>query len=144
MSKLDSMIMVIRYGQVVMRIMRSPKTLLVDPYVKQQLSDMTNTIISSMNKGKAGEVVRFFSEEFQRTTTLNKDKAGEVAPERMVMCTDYDYIDCVNILEVNNYLPDVADVRLELIDKGSKSTKISVDVEKIKSEWKISRLSFNQ
>lgn len=55
--------------------------------------------------------------------------------------TEYGFIESVNFLEVKNESPDEARVRLELIDTKGKSNKVSIDVEKIKGEWKVSSLS---
>ena len=57
--------------------------------------------------------------------------------------TEYDFIDSINVIEVETESADRASVRLELIDKNDKSTKVSVPVEKIKDEWKVSELSLD-
>ncbi len=56
--------------------------------------------------------------------------------------TDFGFVTSINVIETIKNSPDTAKVRLELIDKNSKSKKVSVNIEKIKDEWKVSKLSF--
>ena len=57
--------------------------------------------------------------------------------------TDFGFIERINIIETIKDSPDKASVRLELITKDGKSKKVSVNVEKIKDEWKVSSLSLD-
>ena len=63
-----------------------------------------------------------------------------VTPECVAQYTQYDFIDSINAIETKNVSPDQVDVRLELIDQNDKSTKVIIDIEKIKDEWKVSSL----
>jgi len=67
-------------------------------------------------------------------------KEGIVTPECVARYTEFGYIDEINIIESKQNSPDRADVRLELISEDGKSKKVSVDVEKIKDEWKVASL----
>jgi len=66
-----------------------------------------------------------------------------VTPKCVAKYTQYDFIDSINFIEIKNESADEAVVRLELIDNKDKSSKVSVDVEKIKDEWKVSNLSLD-
>lgn len=54
--------------------------------------------------------------------------------------TEFGLVDDINVIETKQDSPDSANVRLELIRDDGKSKKVSVEVEKIKDEWKISDL----
>jgi len=73
----------------------------------------------------------------------NYQKSENINPECIAKYTDYGFVESVNMLEVTNSSPDEAIVRLELIDKNEKSKKVSVTIEKIKGEWKVSESLLN-
>jgi len=73
----------------------------------------------------------------------NFENLDNVTPECVAENTQYDFVDSINFIEVDGKSADSARVRLELIDKNDKSTKVSVSVEKIKDEWKVSDLPFD-
>lgn len=73
----------------------------------------------------------------------NFENIKNVTPECVAKYTQYDFIDSINFIEVKNESADEAVVRLELIDNKDKSSKVSVNVEKIKDEWKVSQLSLD-
>lgn len=73
----------------------------------------------------------------------NFENIKNVTPECVAKYTQYDFIDSINFIEVKNESADEAVVRLELIDNKNKSSKVSVNVEKIKDEWKVSQLSLD-
>ena len=68
---------------------------------------------------------------------LLERKAG-VTEQCVAKYTKFGNIDEINVIETIQRSPDIADVRLELISKDEKSKKVSVDMEKIKNEWKVS------
>lgn len=73
----------------------------------------------------------------------NFENIKNVTPECVAKYTQYDFIDSINFIEVKNESADEVVVRLELIDNKDKSSKVSVNVEKIKDEWKVSQLSLD-
>ena len=64
----------------------------------------------------------------------------KITPQCIAKYTKFGLINEINTIEMKQDSPDSADVRLELITKDGKSKKVSIDVEKIKDEWKVSEL----
>ena len=60
-----------------------------------------------------------------------------ISKECIDQYTDYGFIKDINTLEIKEISPDKAEVRLELINKNDASQKITVNLEKIKDEWKV-------
>ncbi len=62
----------------------------------------------------------------------------KITPQCIAKYTEFGLIDKINVIETKQNSPDSARVRLELIEGNGKSKKVSIDVEKIKDEWKVS------
>jgi len=96
---------------------------------------------------------QFMLEGRTRVTYNNRNHVKEIVREILLkqnikpsqQCidaySDYGIIDDINFIELKQKSPDKAIVRLELIREDKKSKKVSVDVEKIQEEWKVSRFS---
>jgi hypothetical protein len=69
-----------------------------------------------------------------------KKHPAPITSECVAKYTDFGLIDEINFIETKKDSPDKAMVRLEIIHKNGKSKKVSVKVEQIKKEWKVSRL----
>lgn len=54
--------------------------------------------------------------------------------------TEYGYIEDINYIETKELSPDKSNVRLELIDKNDKSRKVTIQVEKVQGDWKVSSI----
>lgn len=52
-------------------------------------------------------------------------------------------VDDINIIESKNHSADEVTVRLEIINEDKKSEKVSIELEKIQDEWKVTNPSFN-
>jgi len=129
-------------------------------YIKPMISDVVDTLKIKlahpdevkdvmakfiMNEGM-GKRNRYTSERdaiFKIIKDGNFENPDNVTPKCVAKYTEYDFIDSINVIEVETESADRASVRLELIDKNDKSTKVSVPVEKIKDEWKVSELSLD-
>jgi outer membrane murein-binding lipoprotein Lpp len=94
---------------------------------------------------KGGEKLTYRTQNILRNivTTYVESNPEKMTVECVAKYTDFGFIDNINIIETITKSPDRVDVRLELIDKDDKSKKVSVYVEKIKNEWKVSELSLN-
>jgi len=91
-------------------------------------------------KGDLDVKCDFLEVTYMLISSMNKGKTDAVTPECVTDYTFYDNVDSIDILEVNQNSPDEAHVRLELIDKDGKSSKHDVYLEKIKGEWRVTRL----
>ena len=65
---------------------------------------------------------------------------SKITPDCVNDASKFGYIEEINFIEVNKEAADRVEVRLELIDKDGKSNKTTIDVEKIKGEWKVSNI----
>lgn len=66
-----------------------------------------------------------------------------ISSECVAKYTKFGLIDEVNFIETKKDAADRVRVRLEIIHKDGKSQKVSVKVESIKKEWKVSDLELN-
>lgn len=108
-----------------------------------EVKDILTKFIMTESMGRRN---RFMSKRdviLQIVRDGNFENFKNVTPECVAKYTQYDFIDSINFIEVENESADEAVVRLELIDNKDKSSKVSVDVEKIKDEWKVSSLSLD-
>lgn len=70
-------------------------------------------------------------------------RAGRTTPECVAKYTEFGNIDDINVIETRGKSPDKVSARLELINEEGKSNKVTINVEKIKGEWKVSELYLN-
>ena len=71
-----------------------------------------------------------------------KEKKEKLTEKCINTYTEFGFVEDVNVLEAKVLSPDKSKVRLELIKKSGKSKKVSVDVEKIRDTWRVSRFYF--
>jgi len=71
------------------------------------------------------------------------DNPNKITSECIAKYTDFSFVDKINFIETTQESPDKASVRMEIIYKDGKAKKVSVDVEQIKKEWKVSYLPLN-
>lgn len=57
--------------------------------------------------------------------------------------TSFSEVDDINIIESKNHSADEVTVRLEIINEDEKSEKVSIELEKIQDEWKVTNPAFN-
>jgi hypothetical protein len=108
-----------------------------------EVKDILTKFIMSESMGRRN---RFMSKRdiiLQIVRDGNFENIKNVTSECVAKYTQYDFIDSINFIEVKNESADEAVVRLELIDNKDKSSKVSVNVEKVKDEWKVSNLSLD-
>jgi len=114
--------------------------------IKTENPDEVKKIIAEfMIKGGKGTRVNYGNLDVLKNIVsqhLSKREAA-ITPECVAKYTEFGFIDEINIIETKEKSPDNTDVRLELISEDGNSKKVSIDVEKIKGEWKVSFLSLN-
>jgi len=93
-----------------------------------RISGRTKVTYGNLNKLK-GIVGKVLTENGSKPTPQCIDKL-----------TKYGNIDDISIIEVITHAPDRSEVRLELVREDGKSKKVSIDVEKIQKEWKVSHM----
>jgi len=129
-------------------------------HIKPMISDIIDTLkikVEHPNKVKdiltkfimtesMGRRDRFTSKRdviIQIVRDGNFEDMKNVTSECVAKYTQYNFINSINFIEVKNESADKAIVRLELIDNKDKSSKVSVNIEKIKDGWKVSSLSLD-
>jgi len=114
--------------------------------IKTENPDEVKKIIAEfMIKGGKGTRVNYGNLDVLKNIVsehLSKREAA-ITPECVAKYTEFGFIDEINIIETKEHSPDSADVRLELISEDGKSKKVSIDVEKIKDEWRVASFSLN-
>jgi len=68
-----------------------------------------------------------------------KENLPDITLQCIAEHTDFHNIDDINVIELRQKSPDKAKVRLEIIYENTKSKKVSIKVEKIKDQWKVTR-----
>jgi len=84
-----------------------------------------------------------YGNKYEFMKSVNKvifDKGFKLTPKCIDEYTEFGFIDAINIIEVKENSPDQMMVRLEIIREDGKSNKVSVEVEKIQDNWKVSDL----
>lgn len=104
--------------------------------------EMKKIIAVFMHKGGRGTRVtrgnvHVLKDIVENIVAENPDK---ITPQCVSKYTEFGLIDEINVIETKQNSPDSANVRLELIRDDGKSKKVSINIEKIKDEWKVSNL----
>jgi hypothetical protein len=99
-------------------------------FIEMFLSDTLNRRSFSRNGVKLATEILLQQEDTIDETCLSK-------------YTSFANVDDINIIESKNHSADEVTVRLEIINEDKKSEKVSIELEKIQDEWKITNPSFN-
>lgn len=108
-------------------------------------SEVQKTVTQLMLKGngdmKLTRSNSYLLEEIVQDVVSQRE--GGITPVCVAKYTEFGNIDDINVIETQENSPDQVGVRLELINEEGKSNKVTIDVEKIKDEWKVSELYLN-
>ena len=118
-------------------------TLKIEVNHPNEVKDILTKFLMTESMGRRNRYMSKRDVILQIVRDGNFENIKNVTPECVAKYTQYDFIDSVNFIEVKNESADEAVVRLELINNKDKSSKVSVNVEKIKDEWKVSNLSLD-
>lgn len=84
--------------------------------------------------------VRSYSAADVAIEQLLKENPVKITKECINDNTKFGFIENINFIETKEISPDKSDVRLELVGKNDTSTKVTIQVEKIQDNWKISNI----